>query len=361
MAKPAWVALLLPLLLGSFYLFPIGATIDFWITGHIDVLKFSQPLTYWFWFGLVFVFQLTTWVLILDVLKMVLRLIMQNKKLIDDWHPRIGLLLFALVFLFVGWKTYHDSNHIITKHVALPVEKLPPALQDFKIIHISDLQGDEYTSQKEIADYIRKVNALQPDLIIFTGDLISYGTDFIQASAEAFGRARATYGTFAVVGDHDYWAGLEHIRKALAEEHIPLLRNQNRLIQVADGASVLITGFTQVYSKQVSAEKVDSLTRAQQASLKIIASHQVADHLISSARQQGYDMLLAGHTHGGQIRVPFMGMTFSAAEQETKYISGLYWKGELPIYVNNGLGFTLGPIRYNAPPEITVITLRPEE
>ncbi|MCW9707785.1 metallophosphoesterase [Fodinibius salsisoli] len=350
---------IIPFILCSFYIFPIAGTLEFYVNGHIDVLKYPKALTYWFWFGLIFVFQLFTWVLILDVAKLFSWLFSWHPGIIKRGHAYLLLILFGLTFIYSGWKVYHDTTEITKEEVVLQVKNLPDALEGFKVVHISDIQGDEYTGRSEIGQYVRKVNAQNPDLVLFTGDLISYGTDFIRMSAEEFGKAEATYGTYAVLGDHDYWAGTKHVEKALAEHGIPLLKDENRAILVDDSSRVMLTGITQVYSKRSKPEDVDSLAwHAKDAVLKIMASHQVDAHLIESSQKYGFDMLLAGHTHGGQIQVPFMGMDFSAAARETKYVSGLYHEGGLPINVNNGLGFTLGPIRYNAPPTITVIELQ---
>lgn len=350
----------LPIVLCSFYLFPFIASMDFYISGGIDVLKYPKVLTYWFWGGLVFVFQLATWVLVSDGLKSLIRLFAGRKKQVEHIHSRVLLLLFVLVFCYTGWKTYRDTTHVVVEEITLPVDDLPVSLQGFTIAHISDIQGDEYTGQQDIASYIKQLNQQHPDLIIFTGDLISYGTDFIEMSARELGKAKAGYGVFAVVGDHDYWAGTAEVEKALHQNGIRLLRDENKVIPIGGGtASAVISGITQVYSKRSSAAVVDSLFQdGKKASLKIAASHQVADHLIAGAKGHDYDIMLAGHTHGGQIRVPFLGMNFSASERETKYVSGLYWEDALPVVVNNGLGFTLGPIRYDAPPTITLVRLQ---
>lgn len=349
------------LIFPSFYLFPATGLLDFYISGAIDVLKYPKPLTYWFWFGLVFVFQLAGWVLVSDMLKLGGRLASKPMEAVNRWHSRIVITLFLVVFVYVGWKTYRDTTTIVTDQVTVPVKNLPESLQGFEIIHISDIQGDEYTGSEEIAGYINKVNEQEPDIIIFTGDLISYGTDFIKSSAVEFGKAKAEHGIFAVVGDHDYWAGTENVEEALTEEQIPLLRDENYTVDVDSSSSITITGVTEVYSKDSDPEVVDSLTNsANDSDVKIFASHQIKDHIISSARENEYAMILAGHTHGGQIRVPFLGMSFSASERETEYVSGPYQEAGLTIHVNNGLGFTLGPIRYNAPPTVTVITLEAE-
>ncbi|WP_211359409.1 metallophosphoesterase [Fodinibius salinus] len=319
-------------------------------------------MTYWFWFGLVFVFQLATWIILADIGKLISRFLVADTALVNRWHTRVVFGLFLLTFLFMGWKTYKDTTQIVTDELSIAIDDLPASLKGFKLVHISDIQGDEYTGRKEIARYVEAVNATNPDLIIFTGDLISYGTDFIAMSAQELGKVRATYGTIAVVGDHDYWAGTPNIEQALANEGIPLLQNQNQKFSSDGDHTVRVTGITEVYSKTSDPEVVDSVTNnAGGAALKIFASHQVDDDLVAEAQQNGYDMMLAGHTHGGQIRVPFFGMGFSAAERETKYVSGLYHKNKLPIHINNGLGFTLGPIRYDAQPTVTVITLKEKD
>lgn len=353
-----WIKNLPALLLFSFYLFPVTGLVDFYATGDIEVLKYPKALTYWFWFGLVFVFQLATWVILADVVKFITRLFSWDQNRISHIHGQAVIIIIVLVFSFTAYKVYKDTTNIETEHLTLEVEHLPKALEGFKLVHISDIQGDEYTGRDQIARYIQKVNEQSADLIVFTGDLISYGTDFIEMSAEEFGKIRSKHGTYVVVGDHDYWAGLEHIEPALKEQGIPLLQDENHVVDIDSTFNAVITGVTEIYSKDSDPEVVDSLTSsARDASLKIFASHQVKEHLITSARENSYDIMLAGHTHGGQVRVPFMGMSFSASERETKYVQGLYDNEGLPINVNNGLGFTLAPIRYNAPPNITVITL----
>lgn len=352
---------LLPLIMVSFYVFPISGLIDFYATGGIDVLKYPPPLTYWFWFGLVFVYQLATWMIVADLLKLATRFFSWDTNTIACYHVRAALTLFLVVFAYCGWKVYHDTTTIKTDKITLSVDELPKSLEGFKLVHISDIQADEYTGREEIAHYIQKVNSQNPDLVVFTGDLISYGTDYIQMAAQQLGKVQSRLGTIAVVGDHDYWAGVSNVGPALKEEGIPLLQDENYRIKADSSASILVTGVTEVYSKEAVPSVVDSLTRsASDAALKIFASHQVDDHLIENAQKYNYDVMLAGHTHGGQIFVPFMGMSFSASERETEYISGLYREGELPINVNNGLGFTLAPIRYDAPPNISVITFEAE-
>ncbi len=347
-----------PAILLSFYAYPLIAIIHFYSTGSVELLEYPKLLSYWFWLGLIFVFQLATWIIPLDLITLGARLFYGDKNVISRWYPNVLVALFVTVFLFVAIKTYLHTTQVEAKHITLQIDDLPQSLEGFTIAHISDIQGDQYTGRDEIRNYIQKINAEKPDLIVFTGDLISYGTDFIEMSAQEFGKAQSQYGTVAVVGDHDYWAGLDNIEPALEKQNIPLLHNQNHTITIDSTTKISFTGITEIYSQKSEPTVVDSLiSNTNDSALKIFASHQVNKSLIESAFSQNYNLMLTGHTHGGQIHVPFLGMGFSASHRETKYVQGLYRENGLPINVNNGLGFTLAPIRYEAPPNISVITL----
>ncbi|MDZ7683147.1 MAG: hypothetical protein U5J63_15930 [Fodinibius sp.] len=151
-----WMWYVLPLVVGSFYLFPASAAVDFYVTGGIDLLKYPKPLSYWFWFGLVFVYQLTTWVLIADLVKLVARLLPVDAGKTNRYHNVVALALFAIIFAYNGWKVYHDTTAIQTDRITVSVDGLPSSLEGFKLVHISDIQGDEYTGREEIARYVDK-------------------------------------------------------------------------------------------------------------------------------------------------------------------------------------------------------------
>lgn len=347
------------IILLTFYSLPLTGLAIYGTQGHLDLLEIPKPITYWFWYGFVFSYQLLTWVIIFDVIKGGYYLwSKRDATSINTFYGRALFVLVAIVAVFSGFKLYQNTTVIKSENIELPVDNLPEELENLRIIHISDIQGDQYTGVEEINRYVEEVNAQHPDIIIFTGDLISYGTDFIEASAEALSKAKATNGIYAVVGDHDYWAGLSNVEPALESRGIPLLEDENRFIEIGS-SRLLLTGITQVYSKRADSEEVKRLTSdSTHAVLKILAAHQVSDVLLDEAVSNSYHLFLAGHTHGGQVRVPLFGMRFSASDLETEFVNGAYRRENLLINVNNGLGFTLAPIRYNAPPTVTVIELR---
>lgn len=358
LSKRTWIRWLPAAVLLTFYCLPITGFITYAIQGHLDLLEIPKPITYWFWFGFAFSYQLLTWVIILDVVKAGFHIWSRfESRTINRIYGKIMVLTVAIVLAFSGVKMYLNTGTILTEKIELSVENLPEGLQGFRIVHISDIQGDQYTGREEIENYINKVNAQNPDLVIFTGDLISYGTDFIEMSAEAFSKVEPAYGAYAVVGDHDYWADLTNVEPALENRGIPLLRDENQVIEIGNN-KLLLTGITQVYSKRAEPDIVRELTSdTVNVAVKILAAHQVSDLILNEAIENGYHLYLAGHTHGGQVRVPLFGMTFSASEMETEFVSGIYRRDGVLLNINNGLGFTLAPVRYNAPPAITVIEL----
>lgn len=350
-----WLPLIL---LASFYTLPVYGIILYAMQGQVDVLEIAKPITYWFWFGFAFTYQLVTWIILLDLVKIGFHLGSSfSTSSINRWYGRAMMVVTMLILLFTGYKVYRDTTHIGVQNMQVEVAGLPDALNKLRIVHISDIQGDQYTGPAQIARYVEKINSLEPDLVIFTGDLISYGTDYITMAAEEFSKANAKYGIYAVVGDHDYWAGLSNVKPALEQRGIDLIEDENRIIDI--GANrLLLTGVTQVYSQRARPEIVKELTSATDTvSIKILASHQVSDLLLREAQENHYHLMLAGHTHGGQVRVPLFGQKFSASDLETDFVGGLYQRGDLLININNGLGFTLAPVRYNAPPTVTLIEL----
>lgn len=346
-------------LLVSFYLLPAAGLFDFTISGEAYLLAYPSLIVYWFWFGLIISFQLATLFIVLDAVRFILSVTNTISPLnLNRWYGVAASWLIIILFLYTGVKMIRDSTCVQIETIAYEISDEFRALQSFRIVHISDLQGDEFTGREEIAAYIKKVNALNPDLVVFTGDLISYGTDFIDMAAEELSRVEATHGLYAVIGDHDYWAGVPNIKEAFERYGIPLLQDENKFLAV-NGDSLLITGITEVYSRKIPRQDLEMLSQnASLSSFNIMISHQATAKVIDMAKQANYDMLLGGHTHGGQLYVPFLGMSFSAAEAETSYISGVYWVEDLLVNINNGLGFTLAPVRYDAPPNISVIDLK---
>lgn len=135
------------------------------------------------------------------------------------------------------------------------------------------------------------------------------------------------------------------------------MHNKNIILDV-DSAKIGITFITNTYSEHITETTLDSLTTEYpECDVKIFLTHQPRQFLMDKAEQEGYDLYLAGHTHGGQLTLLFPFINLSPTLFETKYVKGDFYLNDLMVTVNRGLGMSIAPIRYNSTPEITIINL----
>jgi uncharacterized protein len=348
---------LFPLIIIGVYQFN-PALITNAVAGYIR--SFDHFLVVPYWIGFAFVGQMVLFMVALDAMKLILLPVYLRYK--SQWHRSKSYLFFGvLIFLiaYVPSRVYFDTNtvRIIGKEFTVP--GLPEELDGFRIAHIADIQADPRTGERKMNRYIRKINKLEPDLVVHSGDLVTSGKQFIEEGAKALGSVRATYGIYACVGDHDHWSGPDSIRTALAKYGVVFRDNTNEFIDV-NGSSVGLSLVTDIYSRRVSDETLDSLAQdLARADLRIIVPHQVPERLVDPAQDLGYHLLLAGHTHGGQVVFGIPGLfLLQGSRLETPYVSGFFNLGSMLVSVNNGLGLTLAPIRFQAPAEVSLITLR---
>jgi predicted MPP superfamily phosphohydrolase len=265
-----------------------------------------------------------------------------------------------LIFPYAAIKLYVDTSTILVDNhrIDIPQVQLDPD-DPLRIVHISDIQADAYTGDARMAAYNEKVEEAQPDLVIFTGDVISYGTDYVAKGAEYLGNLQPHLGTWAVMGDHDYWAGIDTVMSAVRAQGITILDDQRKEL-TTDRIKLNMVGILNVYSRRPSLETFNSLMdelATDSSSVQLLISHQMDQNMAERAAEYGTDLILSGHTHGGQMAFPFWGWQISGPSLETDLLNGLYDIKGTPLNVNSGLGFTLAPVRYNAPAAITVLDI----
>jgi predicted MPP superfamily phosphohydrolase len=314
--------------------------------------------TYPFWLGLIILVELLPWLLAMDVLK--LPFYPFFKRFRGTWldiQSKAILGLFLVLSVYVLLRVILDTTQIRVSQVTLVYRNLPAALNGLTVVHISDLQADARTRNWRMMRYIKKINNLNPDIVFFTGDLVTSGIKYIEAGAQALGKLQTKYGTYACLGDHDYWSNASKIVKSLETQGIKVFEDTNQFIRVGSD-SLLVTFVTNVYRKRPTLDSLNYLMGQQpRGVLDIFVTHQPSETMIEQAAEQGYHLFLAGHTHGGQVVFKPFGITLSAPQFESPYYKGTYQVDRMFLSINNGLGLTLVPIRYRAPAEITCIKL----
>jgi predicted MPP superfamily phosphohydrolase len=260
--------------------------------------------------------------------------------------------------LYSGEVARHELS-VVTQPLA--IRNLPDAFHHFRIVQISDIHYDEYTEPSFVRRVLARVNALAPDLVLLTGDFISFtplsrsfAVGAMHRCAETL-RAIACPQRFAVMGNHDSFLGAPEIRPILAAADIPLLVNQYVPIE-RGGQRLWLCG---IHDPVTHVPDLDLAIPARPDGPVLLMSHgpDYADTLLTHPRGPLVDVMFSGHTHGGQVRLPFV-RPMHLPSGGRKYVEGLIHLDRLQLYVNRGIGTTGVPFRLNCPPEITLFTLQ---
>jgi len=266
-----------------FFGYPFSGWLSYLLTGAFDRSEHPALLIYSFWFGLIYLGVMLNWLILHDLLLPIAKKFSKKKsQVLNETFAKLFLLIAVLTLFYTGAKLYWDTNRITVKEITYntPNEEFKP----LTIVHIADLHADPYTSDQKMKKYVDRVNAADPDLVLFGGDLISSGTDFIEAGAQALGNIDATYGTYAVLGDHDYWTDAGLISETLREFGVQMLQNENRWIDHF-GENIKVSGVTEIYSSKIRNKELnDLLSESDYESLSLLFAHQASDRLIEEYR-----------------------------------------------------------------------------
>jgi predicted MPP superfamily phosphohydrolase len=240
---------------------------------------------------------------------------------------------------------------LTVEHHAIYLRRLPEAFEGFRIVHLSDIHHSPFTSREQIERAVNAANRLQPDIIALTGDYISHERRFAAPCAELLGRLRARNGVFAVLGNHDHWTDAALITDLFRAEGITVLINQGMRFE-KDGEAFWLAG---VDDTMVGLEDLPlALAGSRDEELKLLLAHNPI--ILRRAARAGVDLVLSGHTHGGQVTL--RSERSASGRPRRRLLRGLGRQGETQIYVTRGLGTVVLPVRYGCPPEVSLLELR---
>jgi uncharacterized protein len=261
--------------------------------------------------------------------------------------------LFILGLCTILYAYFIEPNWIEVKSLQLTLPHLAPEFDEYKIVQISDIHVNRWMTNTRLKRIFRLVNQQNPDSIVITGDLVTHEQQrFIPKLQATLGTLTAKDGKFGVLGNHDYGANPEAIAQTMAKTGVTNLNNTFSILQ-RGAAKLYIAGVDDVWMGKARLDLV--LQNLPQDGAAILLAHE-PDFADASAATNRFDLQLSGHSHAGQIRIPFIKPLVLPSLGE-KYYAGLYQVGSMKLYTNRGLGMTGFHLRFNCRPEITVITL----
>lgn len=256
--------------------------------------------------------------------------------------------LAAAPFLLSGYgAAYAGRNHLV-EELALPFGRR------LRVVQLTDVHAGLFMTREMMRRYVEQVISLKPEIFVLTGDYISNSTVFFPGFVEEMARVRTTYGTLATLGNHEHWCGDIGYYRALFERNgIDLLQNEHRVFQTKEGAFA-VAGIDDLRWGRPDLEA--ALKGLDPAAVPtLLLSHR--PEIFPEAAAHRIPLTLAGHYHGGQVKLSLPGGDFSLAHLRTPYPEGLYRIGPFRLYVSRGIGTTFTPVRLNAPPEVTLFNL----
>jgi len=268
-----------------------------------------------------------------------------------------ALLVAAGVIL---WGTTLGQSRYDRTNIRLPLAGLDPSLSGLRIVQLSDLHIGNKMEGERLERLVEDVNAMQPDLLVLTGDLFDFDPAFVEAGARELSQLRARLGVFAVLGNHDMYTGATLVAEGLAA-HAPAIRLlRKESVRLPTEAPLYLAGIDDPGRLWTDPELIlDELEelgmRLPEDGPTILLSHR--PDAVTQAARLGFAAVLAGHTHGGQIALPGMAARVNLARLISRYPRGLFRVGETSLYVNRGAGVAGPAIRIAASREIATLEL----
>jgi uncharacterized protein len=341
-----------------------------WATGLLIALGLSLPLSFvlvraarrgvaaalswpaYVWMG--FMMLLFLGLLGGDVVRLGLRL---ARGPIDDPARRLflhralggGVAVLAAGMGLVALR--RGLGQVILREIQVPLARLPKTLDGTTIVQLTDIHVGPTLGREFIQDLVTRTNALQPDVVAITGDLVDGSVEHLRDQVAPLKELRAKHGVYFVTGNHEYYSGVDEWIAELGRIGVRVLRNER--VALADGLD--LAGIDDHSAPQMRDDHGPDLPRALQgrdpSRAVVLLAHQ--PRAVEEASRHGVDLQLSGHTHGGQIW-PWMYLV----KLQQPYIAGLFKHGETHLYVSSGTGYWGPPMRLGTSAEITRITLK---
>ena len=269
------------------------------------------------------------------------------------WKVTLGYGVTGVVGY--GYTGQIEPRWLAVERTSLSLKGLDSALSGFRLVCLSDFHLYPYIRPGFVRKAVRAVNRLAPDLVCLLGDYVLEGSGAILELAPVLAGLEAKYGVLAAMGNHDLWTNAQVVRAGLEESGIPVLVNEGIALRVGQGA-LYVAGLDDAWSGEP--DLAAALADAPEGVPVVLMAHE-PDFADEWSVDERVSLQLSGHSHGGQVRLPGLGIPM-LPRYARRYPAGLYRVNGMWLYTTRGVGMVGPPERFNCRPEITEITLMGE-
>jgi len=281
-----------------------------------------------------------------------------GKRPVGNKRLRIGGVLVLLLAVFLAiWSVLIEPNRLVLHQEMIKIDGWPKELNGLRIAVISDIHtGGPFIDENKLHDIVAKTNALHPDLIVLLGDYMS-GNNWHshrvepEVTAAMLKTLQAPLGVFAVLGNHDWWYDGKKVRLGFEQNGIRVLEDEAVELNW-QGKSFWLTGLADLWTRPQHISETIAKTPSDATVIAITHNPDIFPEV-----PQRVSLLLAGHTHGGQVNLPFIGTPIVPSDYGPKYTAGHVIENGHHLFVTTGIGISILPVRFRVPPEIVLLTL----
>jgi uncharacterized protein len=264
-----------------------------------------------------------------------------------------GVAVYALGLVISAWGVLVRRRWLRVERHEVRIAGLPKGFDGYRVAHVSDLHIGSLSSEALLRANARAIEEAEVDLVVATGDYVTNGTAFHDAIADLLGGLKSKDGVYASMGNHDYFGDGEPLLSKLAARGVNVLRNRGATLTRA-GDRLHLAGVDDTWTRRADMEK--ALADAPDGVVTVLLAHDPT--LFLDAAKRGVALTLSGHTHGGQVAVPFIAKFASLSHLAHPFHQGMYRIASSTLYVHPGLGTTGAPVRLGVAPTVAIHTLR---